>query len=60
MSIGFHGRLVASSVVIALQVALTLVHPAGATGRPDAVAVRPVPYPSTRWAWPWTPAPDAS
>src|SRR5919108_1473407 len=45
MSIGFRGRLVASSLVIAKQAAMTLVHPAGATGRPDAVAVRPVPLP---------------
>jgi hypothetical protein len=42
MSIGFRGRLVASGLLIPMQVALTLVHPAGATGRPDAVAVRPV------------------
>jgi hypothetical protein len=45
MSIGFRGRLVSSSLVIAVQAALTLVHPAGATRRPDAVAVRPVPLP---------------
>jgi hypothetical protein len=45
MSIGFRGRLVASSLVIAMQAALTVVHPAGATSRPDAVTVRPVPLP---------------
>ncbi|HKO25504.1 MAG TPA: hypothetical protein VJY65_12305 [Chloroflexota bacterium] len=42
MSIGFRGRLVASSLAIALQAVVTVVHPAGATGRPEAVAVRPV------------------
>ena len=45
MSIGFRSRLVASSLVIAMQAALAVVHPAGATRRPDAVAVRPVPLP---------------
>jgi hypothetical protein len=45
MSIGFRDRLVASGLVIALRVALTLVHAAEATGRPDVVAVRPVPLP---------------
>jgi hypothetical protein len=47
-------------LVIAMQAAMAVVHPAGATGRPDAVAVRPVPLPQYPVGLSWTPALDTS